>query len=365
LLAANNFSFGLLTPVLGYIMSCLGAFIGLRCTTRAFAYEGAARARWLVLAAISIGATACWVMHFIAMLGYTIPGMTIRYNIPVTIGSMLIAVAVVGIGLFIVGFRTPTWQNLAIAGVFTGIGVSSMHYTGMLAMEMPASMTYEPALVAVSVLIGIVAATAALWAALRLRTLASTLVASAIFGAGVSGLHYTGMEAMQMHAMSGPVSTSGATAEGFLLPLIIGIGIVSIIMTALLVFSPNEAEIREDRELKMRIDAATARLTGTAPIPQTAPPPQAGPAARWNTSTPYRTAPGPESSGEYGGQPGGNGQAGPGAARPAGHNLSLPHRRPAQPQRPGDAERRLPPALAGARPGGPADKAGLPQWPRA
>ena len=27
----HNFSYGLLNPVLGYLMSCLGAFIGLRC----------------------------------------------------------------------------------------------------------------------------------------------------------------------------------------------------------------------------------------------------------------------------------------------------------------------------------------------
>jgi NO-binding membrane sensor protein with MHYT domain len=94
----NDFSYGLLTPALGYVMSCLGAFIGLRCTTRARAYAGRARARWLALAAVSIGVTGIWVMHFIAMLGYTIPGETIRYNVPVTVLSMLLAVIVVGSG---------------------------------------------------------------------------------------------------------------------------------------------------------------------------------------------------------------------------------------------------------------------------
>ena len=43
-------------------------------------------------------------MHFVAMLGFTIPGQTITYSVPVTIASMLIAVVVVGIGLLIVGF---------------------------------------------------------------------------------------------------------------------------------------------------------------------------------------------------------------------------------------------------------------------
>ena len=92
MVAVHNFSYGLVNPVLGYVMSCLGAFLGLRCVTRARAHTGGARACWLVLAAISLGAAGIWSMHFIAMLGFTIPGQTILYNVPITIvspGAML------------------------------------------------------------------------------------------------------------------------------------------------------------------------------------------------------------------------------------------------------------------------------------
>ena len=94
----NNFANGALNPTMSYVVSCVGCFLGLRCTTRARAYQGAARARWLTLAALSIGTTGIWVMHFIAMLGFAIPGETIRYNVPFTILSMVIAVIVVGSG---------------------------------------------------------------------------------------------------------------------------------------------------------------------------------------------------------------------------------------------------------------------------
>src|SRR5260370_15313493 len=87
----NNFSNGALNPVLSYVMSCVGCFLGLRCTTRARAYRGAARARWLTLAALSIGTTGIWVMHFIAMLGFTVQGQPIRYHVPITILSLVIA----------------------------------------------------------------------------------------------------------------------------------------------------------------------------------------------------------------------------------------------------------------------------------
>jgi NO-binding membrane sensor protein with MHYT domain len=165
----HNFSNGLLNPVLGYAVSCLGAFLGLRCITRARAYTGFDRARWLSLAAVSVGATGIWAMHFIAMLGYSIPGQQILYNVPLTIGSMLIAIAiaVVGVGLFIVGFGNGGLRPLLTGGVIVGVGVATMHYMGMAAMVMPDSVHYNMPLFVLSVVIAIVAGAAALWAGTR------------------------------------------------------------------------------------------------------------------------------------------------------------------------------------------------------
>ena len=77
LITVHNFSDGLVNPVLGYVISCLGAFLGLRCVTRSSYYQGLARARWLAIGATAIGATGIWAMHFIAMLGFAIPGQEI------------------------------------------------------------------------------------------------------------------------------------------------------------------------------------------------------------------------------------------------------------------------------------------------
>jgi NO-binding membrane sensor protein with MHYT domain len=271
MLTAHNFSYGLLTPALGYLMSCLGAFLGLRCTTRAMAYIGRERLRWLLLAALSIGTTGIWVMHFIAMLGYTVPGEVIHYNVLVTIASMLIAVVVVGIGLLIVGFAARNWRNLLLAGIFTGVGVAAMHYTGMAAMRLPARMTYSPELFALSVVIAIVATTAALWAALNLKGAGAALGAALIMGVAVSGMHYTGMAAMHLFppgAGAGmKMAGGGATAETFLLPLLIGISILAFIMTATLALSPTDEEIRADAALLQRIEATQVGPVGAVVVP--------------------------------------------------------------------------------------------------
>jgi NO-binding membrane sensor protein with MHYT domain len=271
MLTAHNFSYGLVTPVLGYLMSCLGAFLGLRCTSRARATSGRERLRWLLLAALSIGTTGIWVMHFIAMLGYTVPGQVIHYNVLITILSMLIAVVVVGIGLLIVGFGRPGWGTLIMAGVFTGLGVAAMHYTGMAAVRLSARMTFSPSLFVLSVIIAIVAATAALWAGLNLSGLRATLGASLIMGVAVSGMHYTGMAALHMWPETGVggmnMSGGGATAESFLLPLLIGISVLAFIMTATIALSPSGEEMREDAELMQRIAAAQGGSQPAAPVP--------------------------------------------------------------------------------------------------
>jgi NO-binding membrane sensor protein with MHYT domain len=289
-------------------MSCLGAFLGLRCTTRARAHQGASRVRWLLLAGVSIGTTGIWVMHFIAMLGFTIPGETIRYNVPITILSMLIAVGIVWVGLLIVGLRGEGWRPLLVAGVITGLGVASMHYTGMAAMRMNGHISYNPFMVLLSVAIAVVAATAALWSGLRLRGIPSTLGASLIMGVAVSGMHYTGMAAMHMSRSFGPSgmvmgSAGGATAENFLLPLILGISIVSFILTATIALSPTDEEIRSDAELysrieQLRLDPAAEAAPVMKPTSawsfreNAATPPPGGPARRAN-GTGYRRVFGP------------------------------------------------------------------------
>jgi NO-binding membrane sensor protein with MHYT domain len=257
----NNFANGALNPAFSYVVSCVGCFLGLRCTTRARAYQGAARARWLTLAALSIGTTGIWVMHFIAMLGFAIPGQTIRYNVPFTILSMVIAVIVVGIGVFIVGFSRRAGNGpLVLGGTILGLGVASMHYLGMGAVRVDASLSYNYALVAASVIIAVIAGTAALWMALRLDSVLSTFIASLIAGVAVNGMHYTGMAAVQAHAAPGLVVNTAdtASATAFLLPLILGLSGVGFIFSAIIALSPTAAEIVEEGELMRRIGQSQA-----------------------------------------------------------------------------------------------------------
>jgi NO-binding membrane sensor protein with MHYT domain len=261
--SVHNFSYGLLNPVLAYGMSALGSFLGLRCVILSRAYEGAAKARWLILAAVSIGAVGIWAMHFIAMLGFTIPGEPIRYNVPITVASLLVSVAVVTIGSFIVGFGNGGWPRLIAGGVVIGVGVAAMHYLGMAAMSMTGSMSYNLPLVALSVVIAIVAGTTALWIGTWVRSVVATFGAALVMGVAVTGMHYTGMAALRVTGGLMPamgidgVSTvsgvSGATAATFLIPLLLVVSLATFLLTLSISMTPSEDEIRADTEMRRRL----------------------------------------------------------------------------------------------------------------
>jgi NO-binding membrane sensor protein with MHYT domain len=265
--SVHNFSYGVLNPGLAFAMSCLGSFLGLRCVMLSRAYDGAAKARWLILAAVAIGAVGIWSMHFIAMLGFTIPDEPIRYNVLVTIASMLLAVAVVGAGLFIVGFGNGGLARLLAGGAILGVGVAAMHYLGMAAMNMPGSMSYRLPLVVLSVVIAIVAGTVALWIGTWIRGMAATIGAAVVMGIAVTGMHYTGMAALQvkgglmssMGADGATASVSGASAATFVVPLLLVISLATFLLTLSISLTPSEDEIRADTEIQRRLSSMEQR----------------------------------------------------------------------------------------------------------
>lgn len=182
--------------LLSYLVSVLGALTGLFVSRYVYANDGGLRLRWLALAALLIGGCAIWAMHFLGMLAYD-PGVPLAYDTVVTVVSLIIPILFAYFGLYCV-FR---WQSsvmaLIAAGVIAGLGVASMHYTGMAAIRIAAYLTYDPLIVAASVLIAIVAATAALYIVVHAGG-STRYLSSLVMGVAVCGMHYTGMAALSL-----------------------------------------------------------------------------------------------------------------------------------------------------------------------
>ncbi|MGW5747451.1 MHYT domain-containing protein [Amycolatopsis sp. NPDC003861] len=219
----EHFALGHWLLVLAYLTSVVGCALGLACAVQArHAADPRHRLRWLVLAAISIGGVGIWLMHFVAMLGFSTPGMPVRYDIFRTVLSAILSVTAVFAGLLVVGGRAKFgWWRLALGGVITGLAVNVMHYTGMSALRVKGDFGYDGGLVALSVVIAVVAATAALWFAVFLDRLLLRLLAGFVMGAAVTGMHYTGMAAVRMTMDMNAPDPAGAEVFSFLFPVFV------------------------------------------------------------------------------------------------------------------------------------------------
>jgi signal transduction histidine kinase/NO-binding membrane sensor protein with MHYT domain/ActR/RegA family two-component response regulator len=162
-------------------------------------------------------------MHFIAMLAFSMSGMEMTYDLPLTLVSLAIAIVFTGAGFAIIDWEGRSWARLISAGLLMGLGVVAMHYVGMAAMQMAAAtMSYGRFWVAVSVLIAIGAATAAVWLAARDQRLLHRIAASIVMGVAISGMHYAGMRAAVFTGSSADMAHGDASVGQTYLAILIG-----------------------------------------------------------------------------------------------------------------------------------------------
>jgi len=120
---------------------------------RITAARGWARAAWLTGGAIAMG-IGIWAMHFKGMLALRLP-VRVDYHWPTVLLSLLIGILASAFALYI-----ATRQEMGPVQAWTGSfimggGIAAMHYVGMAAMRLAAVSRFDPLLVALSVVLAI------------------------------------------------------------------------------------------------------------------------------------------------------------------------------------------------------------------
>src|ERR1700726_832664 len=193
---------------LSILVACVASYTALDLSAHVGPARRFARRVWLVAAALTMGG-GIWSMHFVAMLAFIMP-TPMSYDIGLTILSLVVAIFVTGGGFYVISRRRASPLHLVLSGIFMGLGIAGMHYTGMAAMRGHVELRYDPLFVALSLVIAIGASTVALWLAFRTTDLWQKLVAAVVMGLAVSGMHYTGMRAAIFTA-HGPVPEAQAS----------------------------------------------------------------------------------------------------------------------------------------------------------
>jgi PAS domain S-box-containing protein len=186
--------------LLSILIATVASYTALDLAGRITAAHGIPRYAWLLTAAAVMGG-GIFSMHFVAMLAFSLP-MPISYDLGLTLLSLVLAIVVTGAGFIVVNRYGTGALSVLSSGVFMGLGVVAMHYTGMAAMRMAAGLTYDWLWVAISVFIAIGAATTALWLAFRNTGIGLKIAAGIAMGAAISGMHYSAMRAAIFTAQS-------------------------------------------------------------------------------------------------------------------------------------------------------------------
>ncbi len=158
--------------------------------------------RHKIIALISgslVMAGGIWSMHFVGMLAFDM-GHAVIYEPWLTLASILpsIIASYIALNILIKNDLTP-WL-LIIGGSLVGLGIGTMHYMGMAAMEMDVKLGYDPYWFTFSILIAAVLAIVALSVKHYISHVQKGLnehiingFSAIIMGAAISGMHYAGM----------------------------------------------------------------------------------------------------------------------------------------------------------------------------
>src|SRR5262252_10098745 len=139
---------------LSVIIAVCAAYAALELAGRTTAASGRDRVMWLTGGAAAMG-LGIWSMHYIGMLAFRLP-VPVLYDWPTVLLSLVAAIFASAVALFVVSRQRMGWSAALIGSTTMGSGISIMHYTGMAAMRLRAECSYNPWIVALSVVFAVV-----------------------------------------------------------------------------------------------------------------------------------------------------------------------------------------------------------------
>ncbi|MDP1584748.1 MAG: EAL domain-containing protein [Bradyrhizobium sp.] len=227
------------------LLACLVCFVAsivaVHIFRRATASQGRTRLIWIAIAGAAIG-YGIWATHFIAMLAYE-PGVPTGYGIVLLGLSLAVAMIVTSIGFGFAADNPGRWRA-PIGGAILGAGIASMHFLGMLALEVPGRVNWSVDLVVASIALGIIFGSAALAFAVRNNDRWGTLVAAFFLTLAVVSHHFTAMGAVEI--APDPMRTPDALS---LSPAVLALAIAGV---ALSVLGMSLIGVLADRRLAAR-----------------------------------------------------------------------------------------------------------------
>ncbi|MGN6487215.1 MAG: EAL domain-containing protein [Devosia sp.] len=210
------------------LVCALSAFAGITLLNHARRTDGPMAKVWIGIAAVAVG-FGIWATHFVAMLSFSI-GIPTGYHLPLTLLSLGIAVAIVG-GALLFATVSHRRSDTLLAGAIVGVGISAMHYVGMAALLLGGAITWDPYVLAASLLLGIGFGAAALFVGTKSPGRRHRIAGAALLTLGIVSMHFTGMGAAGFENCFAVVAETDATPTW--LSLVVAVASILILCAAL------------------------------------------------------------------------------------------------------------------------------------
>lgn len=153
-------SYNLFVVAASFAIAMLASYVTLDLARRVRTAQRRVGLAWWAAGSIVMG-TGIWSMHFLGMQAFRLP-IEIGFAGGLTLLSWLAAVGASAMALHLASRADFGWVPLALGALVMGAGISGMHYIGMAAMEMSPGIVWNPGLVALSVLVAVLASASAL-----------------------------------------------------------------------------------------------------------------------------------------------------------------------------------------------------------
>lgn len=240
---------------LSVFVAICASYTALNLAVQTTAARGRARLLWLSGGACSMG-MGIWAMHYVAMLAFYLP-VSVAYHLPTVLASLLAAFVASGVALYVVSRPHLRVGSLVLGSLLMASGICAMHYTGMAAMRLPATINYNVWIVAASVVIAVGVSSVALWIAFSLRIEEKgpwwIRVASAVvMGFAICSMHYTGMAAACFRETGIPCSDKDAVSISMLGASGIALLALFVLAVALVTGAVNRRFALQERALALR-----------------------------------------------------------------------------------------------------------------
>lgn len=141
-------------------VAILASYVTLDLSLKVRTPDGGVSKMWWAAGSLVMG-TAIWSMHFVGMLAFSLP-IELGFTGLMTFASWLAAVAASVVALGVASAGRYSLASVVGASVAMGAGICGMHYIGMAALDMKPGIVWDLRLVAVSALIAVAASAAAL-----------------------------------------------------------------------------------------------------------------------------------------------------------------------------------------------------------